>query len=110
MKKYIVLILTMTMVSSVASLFLKKASNSFESILSIITNKNLYIGGILYCLAALVNIVVLKYMDYSVVMPLGALTYIWTMILSYFILKEKISFSKKLGVVFIICGAIVIAI
>lgn len=73
-----------------ASLFLKKASAS-ESIIATIKNINLYIGGALYLVSALLNIYVLRYLDYSVVLPLTSVTYIWTMVISYFILKEKIS-------------------
>ncbi|MFR2167688.1 MAG: hypothetical protein ACLS5W_07540 [Coprococcus sp.] len=48
----------------------------------------------MYLVSALLNIYVLRYLDYSVVLPLTSVTYIWTMVISYFILKEKI--SKKI--------------
>lgn len=99
----------MTILGSVASLFLKKASGA-DKILSMIKNANLYIGGFLYLASAVLNIWILKYLDYSLVLPLTSLTYIWTMVLSYLILKEKITVKKTVGVVLILFGAVCISI
>lgn len=105
---YYVILLIMTLIGSIASLFLKKASGS-ESFLKMLLNINLYLGGGLYVLSAVLNIYILRYLDYSVVLPLTAITYIWTMILSYLILKEKITVKKVLGTMLIIVGAIMIS-
>ena len=105
---YFIMILCMTFMGAAASIFLKKASGS-EGILQLFTNRNLYIGGFLYAAAAGVNILVLQYLDYSVVLPLTSLTYIWTMILSYKILKETINRKKVLGVLCIVAGAVFVA-
>ncbi len=107
MTRYYIILIVMTIIGSIASLFLKKASNS-ETIIKLLKNKNIYIGGFLYLLSALLNIYILRYLDYSVVLPLTSITYIWTLIISYCILKEKISFKKILGITLIILGAIVI--
>lgn len=104
-----ILLLVMTLMGSVASLFLKKASSSTE-LISLITNRNIYIGGFLYLGSAVLNIVVLKTLDYSVVLPLTSLTYIWTMIISYLYLKEKISKKKMIGVIMILVGAICVSV
>ena len=69
-------------------------------------NINLYIGGALYLASAVANIIVLKKMEYSIVLPLTSITYIWTMILSYMILKEKITKKKIGGVILILIGAV----
>ena len=98
------IIILMTMMGSVASLFLKKASAS-EGIRATATNPNLYAGGALYLAAALLNIYVLRLLDYSVVLPLTSLTYIWTMLIAYTVLKERISRQKIAGVVCLIIGA-----
>lgn len=73
-------------------------------------NVHLYIGGILYLAAAAVNILVLRYLDYSVVLPVSSITYIWTMLLSYIILKETITKKKVLGVLCIVIGAVCVAV
>ena len=105
---YYALLIVMTMLGAVASLFLKKASGS-GNILKLIKNINFYIGGFLYFASALVNIVVLKHLDYSIVLPLTSITYIWTMLLSYIILCEKITKRKIGGIVFIVIGAIFVS-
>ena len=101
-------LLVMTIVGSVASLFLKKASGT-EGIIGLLKNINLYIGGFLYLASAILNIIVLRYLDYSIVLPLTSFTYIWTMVLSYLILKEKISAKKIIGVALIILGGVCIS-
>lgn len=106
---YYIVLLIMTMFGSVASLFLKKASGS-NGLINMLKNINLYIGGFLYVSSAVLNIWLLKILDYSVILPLTSLTYIWTMILSYFILKEKITVKKIVGVCLILVGAIIISI
>ena len=93
---------------SVASLFLKKASGT-EGLLALIKNPYLYIGGDLYLFSAVLNIWILRVLEYSVVLPLTSLTYIWTMVLSYFILKEKITKKKIGGVILILIGAICVS-
>lgn len=106
---YYIVLLVMTMFGSVASLFLKKASGS-KSLIDMLKNINLYIGGFLYVSSAVLNIWLLKILDYSIILPLTSLTYIWTMVLSYFILKEKITVKKIAGVCLILVGAIIISI
>lgn len=107
MAVYYIILIVMTIVGSVASLFLKKASSS-ESIFELLKNKNIYIGGFLYLASAILNIYILKYLDYSVVLPLTSITYIWTLVISYSILKEKISYKKVAGVICILIGALII--
>ena len=102
-------LLIMTMIGAVASLFLKKASGS-NGLVEMLKNVNLYIGGFLYITSAVLNIWLLKILDYSVFLPLTSLTYIWTMVLSYFILKEKITLKKMVGVCLILIGAIIISV
>ena len=99
-------LLVMTLLGSVASLFLKRASGE-AGIIAMLKNINLYVGGFLYLLSAVINIWVLKWLDYSVVLPLTSLTYIWTMVLAYVILKEKITRGKFIGNLIIIAGIIV---
>ncbi len=109
MIKYYLLLIVMTLIGAIASFFLKKASKS-EKILDLIKNYNLYLGGFLYLLSAILNIYLLKYLDYSLVLPMTSITYIWTLIISYQFLKEKISLKKIVGVFIIITGVIILAI
>lgn len=104
---YLIVLIVMTMIGSVASLFLKRASSS-KTIFELLKNYNIYIGGFLYLASALLNIYILRYLAYSTVLPFTAITYVWTMVLSYWILKEKITYKKMIGVGLIIIGAIFI--
>lgn len=109
MTAYFAVLIVMTILGAVASLYLKKASGT-ENMIQMLKNVHLYIGGFLYLSSALLNIWILKYLEYSVVLPLTSFTYIWTMLLSYFILKEKITKKKIAGVIFIVIGAIFVSI
>lgn len=103
------ILISMSLMGSFAALFLKKASSNI-GLKSLIFNINLYIGGGLYFLSALLNIYLLKRMEYSVILPLTSITYIWTMAISYIILKENITKKKIGGVLLIVIGAIFVAI
>lgn len=91
-----------------AGLYLKKAS-SLIGIKELLLDINLYIGGILYLFSAIINIYVLKFLDYSIVLPLTSITYIWTIIISYFKLNEKITYRKIAGAILVVIGAVFIA-
>jgi drug/metabolite transporter (DMT)-like permease len=99
----------MTLTASFASFFLKK-STTVGTVLSIIKNKYLYLGGFLYVIAALFNIWLLQKMPYFVVVPLGSICYIWTMIIAGLFLKEKIGMGKIIGVMLILSGVVCIAV
>ena len=109
MTVYFIILIVMTFIGSAASLFLKRASGA-ENLLEMIKNKNLYLGGGLYFMSALLNIYILRFLDYSVVLPLTSLTYVWTMFLSKIFLKEKISAKKKIGIAVILIGACLVSI
>lgn len=103
------LLLMMTLLGAVASLFFKRASGHGR-IVEYLFDVNLYIGGFLYLTAAVLNIIVLRKLDYSLVLPLTSITYIWTMLLSRVILQEKITSKKMLGVLLILIGAVCISV
>lgn len=98
----------MTYLGAQASVFFKKMSY-YKSIVEILKSQYLYFGCGLYFIASLLNIYILRFIDYSKVLPLTSLTYIWTMILSFLIFKEQISVLKITGILFIFIGAILIA-
>lgn len=103
-----VLLLLMTVIGAFGGLSLKKASGE-SSIRMIMQSPWFYSGGILYFFSALINIYVLKYLPYSTVLPLTSITYIWSFILSYKLLSERITKHKWMGIVLIILGAILIS-
>lgn len=101
---YIFFFFLMTLLGSIASLFLKKAAKS-AGIFALLKNPHLYAGIFLYITAALLTIYVLRFFDYSIVMPCTSLTYAWTMIIAKLFLHEDITKRKKYGLALIIAGA-----
>jgi drug/metabolite transporter (DMT)-like permease len=106
----VVILLVETFLSSLASYFLKKASpadggNKIKLLLS----PFFYLGGVMYVIAALGNIYLLQKLPYAIVLPLGSITYIWTMFLSNRLLGEKITKRKILGMIIIIAGVTLVA-
>ena len=104
----IIIIILMTLLGSFGGFFFKKSTVGNTTV-SIIKSKFLYIGGVIYVASAVLNIIVLKYMPLSVVLPMTAITYIWSMIISRIILKEKITIFKLAGIISIIVGVIFVA-
>lgn len=108
MSKYFILCIVFTLFGAFGGYFFKKASNESESIMKTLLSPALYIGGVFYVLGALLNIVVLKKLNYTVVLPMTSITYVWTIILSYFLLREKITVKKIAGITLIIFGAVLL--
>ena len=108
-------IFLMTIMGAVASLFLKKASGSLngrsiiDGVLNLLKTPSLYAGGILYLLAAVLNIYVLRILDYSSVLPLSAFTYVWTMFLARLKFGEKLTKKKMIGVFLVVLGAALVS-
>lgn len=101
----IVLLILMTLLGSIASLYFKKSSG-LKKIQNIVFNYNIYCGGILYFISALINIYLLKHLPYSLVFPASSLTYVWTIIIAKFYINEQITKPKIIGLVLICSGVI----
>ncbi|MCL1947549.1 MAG: EamA family transporter [Chitinivibrionia bacterium] len=67
---------------------------------------NLYVWGGLFCygFSLLLWFYVLSKMELSRAYPLVSLGYVFTMILSYFLLNESITFPKVAGIILIMAG------
>ena len=96
------LVVLMTLAGSFGSFFLKKATGG--ELGDIIKNRNFYIGGVLYFLSLVINVYLLTRLDYSLVVPLCSLSYVWTMILSCKFLNEKITYRKIWGTIVMVLG------
>lgn len=98
----------MTWLGALGGYFLKAASsyNINDERKKILIR--LIIGVGFYGLGAILNIIALQFLPYTTVFPLTAVTYIWTMTLSFALLKEKIGKRKIIGVLLILAGAIVL--
>lgn len=80
-----------------------------QSIFSILRNLPVMCGIVSYGVSFLLWIKVLSKVELSYAYPMVSMGYILIMFFSYFIFKENISFTRLLGVVFIIIGVILVA-
>jgi drug/metabolite transporter (DMT)-like permease len=94
-----------TFIASLASFCFKKASGNIGFI-SVLANKAFYIGGFLYFTSSTMTIWLLQRMPYSVILPMGGISYIWTLLISHIFLGEKINAYKIAGVIFIVTGVL----
>lgn len=106
MNNYLLLLL-MTFLGAFGAFYFKKTSSS-STIKMLLLNKYLYCGVILYFVSAIINIYVLRFLNYSIVLPATSITYIWTFIIAKILLKENITIRKITGMTFIVCGVILI--
>ena len=97
-------VLLMTLCGSLGALFFKGAAQDSRGLAALLTRPQLYVGGCFYGLGALLNIVLLRVWEYSVVYPMTALTYVWTLVFSRFFLGERLTSNKLWGVVLVLCG------
>lgn len=106
---WVAILIVMTMLGSLGAVCLKKSTAALRGVLSLLWNPWFYLGGALYVVSALLNIYLLRIMEYSVVLPLTAVTYIWTILFSRLIFGEKITWMKLLAVGCIIAGVVFLA-
>ena len=102
----VIMMLVMTWCGAFGGYFLKLASDTDMKRDLPILAKWLIVGLLSYGSGAILNIIALRYMPYTIVFPLTSITYIWTFILSYTLLGEPITKRKIAGVVLIILGAV----
>jgi drug/metabolite transporter (DMT)-like permease len=106
----VISILLMTSLGSLGAVCFKKTSLGEEgfSIKKLIKNKWLYLGGVLYVAGAVFNIIVLRFLPYSVVLPFSSITYIWTIIFSNRFFHEKIGKFKVIAICCIVFGVVLL--
>ena len=107
----ITILIVTTLSGSLGALGLKQGMNELTelTVMKAITNKWLLLGSFLYIVSAATNIVLFKYLDYSIAFPMTSLTYVWTVFISYFTFKEKITSLKIVSIILIMIGVIIIS-
>ena len=103
-----ILVVFMTLLGSLGAFFFKKSTVDMTGVFSLLRVPSFYLGGFLYCSAALMNVVLLRYMDYTIVYPMGAIAYIWSLVISNRFLGEKITGKKIAGVALICVGVVLL--
>lgn len=111
-------LLLMSVISSVVGQFFLKLgamklgkinpANSLSFILNIATTPELVAGLTCYALGAIAYIMLLSRVKLSVAGPSVSLVYAFSVLLGYFVFKEHIPVTRLFGLVFIICGVILV--
>lgn len=97
-------VLAMTLIGAMGAFFLKAGMDRVGGLSSLLKNPRLYLGGGCYLAGAGLNILLLRRLDYSVLYPMTALTYVWSMGLSAAFLGERLTRRKLAGVAAILLG------
>lgn len=103
-----VFVLFMTFTGALGAYFFKKSTGIAEGIGTLFTIPFFYVGGFLYVLAALMNVILLRYMDLTVLYPMSAVTYIWSLVLSNRFMGERVTKEKLVGILLIVVGIAVL--
>lgn len=105
MKGAVWLVILSTVLTTAAQLFYKAGASRLPELFF---NWPLIVGFVLYCLAALFIIWVLRFVELSVVFPLLATSFVWVSLISVLFFGESLSPINWFGVVLIACGVAVV--
>jgi len=108
MNIWILVAVVCSMFGAVGQLFFKKGSEGLIFSLELLKNWQLGLGLLLYALATIGFILVLKNMKLSVAYPIIAFSYIFVALLSFFILKEPFTVKMWVGTFVIVIGVVLI--
>jgi uncharacterized membrane protein len=107
MIKEILLVGIATIIGAFGAICFKKGVKN--TLIENIKSKFLYLGFFLYGTSAIIYITALSGNELSRIYPLVSLGYIWTILLSYLILNEKITKFKWISISLIVLGIIFIS-
>ena len=91
------ILIIMTMFGALGGYFFKKATSHGIALQKTFII-NLFIGGTLYVGSALLNILLLTKMPYTIVYPLTSITYLWTLLFLVLLLIRENNKAQVLGV------------
>lgn len=111
-------LLLISILTSVAGQFLLKAGalrlgkvsaeNVVSHILAIVTVPELIAGLVSYAVGAIAYILLLTRVNLSIAGPSIALSYVFSVLLGYFIFREVVPIQRVIGVALIICGVVLV--
>lgn len=100
----VLLVLAMTWSGTLGAYFFKKGTIKICHPIQAFFCIDLYTGCCFYIIGAILNIILLKYMPYTILYPMTSLTYIWTLVLSRHALHEKFTYKKLFSILLILTG------
>ena len=102
-------VLAMTLVGAAGAFFLKGGMDRVDSFAALFKTPRIYLGGCFYLAGAALNILLLRRLPYSILYPMTALTYVWSMALSAAFLGERITRRKLAGVALVLAGVLILS-
>ena len=87
-------VLAASFIGAFAALLLKKGSKNVVGITSLVYNKQIIMGVILYGMSTVLFLPALKYGELSVLYPIISTGFIWVSVLSVFFIGESITLLK----------------
>lgn len=102
-------VLLMTLVGAAGAFFLKGGMDRVDSLASLFKTPRIYLGGCFYLAGAALNILLLRRLPYSVLYPMTAITYVWSMALSAAFLGERVTRRKLTGVALVLAGVLILS-
>jgi uncharacterized membrane protein len=108
--KIILLTALAAFIGSIGQLEFKQGANNLQfDIRQLLTNYHLIIGVAVYAISTVIYVYALSKGQLSVLYPIIATSYIWTLLFSKIFLKETVTLTGWAGVFFILLGVTLIA-
>ncbi len=108
--KIILITAVAAFIGSIGQLEFKNGANNLQwDIKMLLTNYHLIIAVSVYALSTLLYVYALSKGSLSILYPVIATSYIWTMLFSKIFLKEQVGLTSWAGVFFILLGVALIA-
>jgi uncharacterized membrane protein len=109
--KIILLTALVAVIGSVGQLEFKRGADNLQfDIKMLLTNYHLIFGVTVYALSTILYVYALSKGQLSILYPIIATSYIWTLLFSKIFLKEQVGLTSWAGVFFILLGVTLIAI
>ena len=97
-------------IGSIGQLEFKQGANNLQfDIKLLLTNYHLIIAVAVYCVSTVLYVYALNKENLSILYPIIATSYIWTLLFSKVFLKEPVGLTSWAGVFFILLGVALIA-
>ena len=108
MNKYVFILCILVFFSSIAQIILKISANySYKNKLSEILNYRVLVAYFITFSAMLLTTIFMKHVEYKLIPIIESLGYIYIMLLSMIILKEKNSKKTVVGNILIVIGIVI---
>jgi drug/metabolite transporter (DMT)-like permease len=108
--KIILLTALVAFIGSIGQLEFKRGADNLQfDIKLLLTNYHLILAIAVYCVSTVLYVYALSKEQLSILYPIVATSYIWTLMFSKIFLKEQVGLTSWAGVFFILLGVTLIA-